>query len=198
VRVDAIYVCSWNVAVAACVDVGFVRVHRAVRIGVRVSIAVCVRVSIAVCVRVAVGVRVIVLRLGTFGLVLVRVGVCVRVGVLIAVRVVFVGRDFLGRLAFFRRPADIHRHRLSGLHNLIRTGQLKQHDVGIGVVAWPRRTYAKLQIGRGEYLLGLEPILADNVRHLHFRAAQREINCGDNSEEKNHPNRDYDGDAADY
>ena len=110
-----------------------------------------------------------------------------------------VGRwNGLGRLAFFRRTADVHRHRLAGFNDFTCSRQLKQNGVGFRLIAGPRGAHAKLEIGVGEYLFRLEPVFADDVRNTHFRTAQREINGRRNSEEKNDPDRDHNGDAAEY
>jgi len=75
---------------------------------------------------------------------------------------------------------------------------LEQNSVRFHLIAGPPGTDAKLEIGVGKYLLRFEPVFADDVRNLHFGTAQREINGRRNTEEKNDPNRDHYGDAAEY
>jgi hypothetical protein len=64
------------------------------------------------------------------------------------------------------------------------------------LIAGSGRADAILKIGRLEHFLGLESILADNIRNLNLGAAQGQVDSRRNSEEKDDSNRNHDCDAA--
>jgi hypothetical protein len=85
---------------------------------------------------------------------------------------------------------------LPRLHNFTGSRQLKQHCVGLRLIAGPVCADTKIEIRFFEYLLRIEPILADDVRDPRFRAPERQVNGRRNSEEEDNTNRDHDRDAA--
>jgi hypothetical protein len=66
----------------------------------------------------------------------------------------------------------------------------------LDLIAGPIGANTKVQICFLEYLLRVETILTYDVRDLCFRASQRQVNSGRDSEEKDNNNRDHDRDAA--
>jgi len=201
--------CRTSVVVANCrariririPHVGSIHVHAGSGINVNtavyvrainVSWPVCVRVAVAIAVRVSISVGVVVRVFGFRPLGFVLVTVRVRVSILNRL----IGRYVLRRFAFLRDAADVHRDRLTCLHNLARARQLEQDGVWLCLIAGPHRAHTKLQIGCAQYFFGLEPVLADDVRHLNFRTAQREVNGGGYSEEENKSNRNHDCDTS--
>jgi len=75
---------------------------------------------------------------------------------------------------------------------------LKHHRVRLCFIAGSGGANAKLEIGVSQNLLCVEPVFADHVGHFHFRATQREIDGGGDSEKENEGNRNHDCDAAEY
>jgi hypothetical protein len=87
---------------------------------------------------------------------------------------------------------------LTRLHNFSGSGQLKQHCIGVCLIAGPVSANAKLEIRLFEYLLRFESILANDVRDLRFRTSERQVNGRRYSEEKDNNDRNHDRDAAEY
>jgi hypothetical protein len=64
------------------------------------------------------------------------------------------------------------------------------------LITGPGGTNAKLQICFRENLLCFKTVLADDIGNCRFGTAQRQVDSGGNSEEKNNRDRDHDGDTS--
>ena len=168
IRVDR-RVCIWSIDVS-----------RSIRIAVCIPVAVCVCVRVFVCVP---GPR-------TSPPVVAVRGVC------IATFRWFVRRYGFRSLTFFGRPADVHGHSLTCLDHLAGTRQLKHDGVAFCLISGPGGTNAKLQVCFRENLLSFKTVLANDIGNCRFGTAQRQVDSGGNSEEKNNRDRDHDGDTS--